>query len=199
MVLCAQNIGSLFMLVVGPQADRLNGKWTVAVALFVTIISNMILPLFAAKHFIFAIIARILCGIADAFLTPSISSMIVRWFPPKERSFAIGFITGGRQIEFETYLFSGSLLILPVSGWVCLRKDTFGGWKFTFYISAIIAALMLLIWLIMSADKPSKHYFVKNEEKMYILRKISEESLGKVICLFVKKKSILNWKFFSFY
>ncbi|VDN91695.1 unnamed protein product [Brugia pahangi] len=171
MVLCAQNIGSLFMLVVGPQADRLNGKWTVAVALFVTIISNMILPLFAAKHFIFAIIARILCGIADAFLTPSISSMIVRWFPPKERSFAIGFITGGRQI--------GSLLILPVSGWVCLRKDTFGGWKFTFYISAIIAALMLLIWLIMSADKPSKHYFVKNEEKMYILRKISEESLGK--------------------
>ncbi|EJD73887.1 major facilitator superfamily transporter protein [Loa loa] len=171
MVLCAQNIGSLFMLIIGPQADRLNGKWTVAVALFVTIISNMMLPIFAAKHFIFAIIARILCGIADAFLTPSISSMIVRWFPPKERSFAIGFITGGRQI--------GSLLILPISGWVCLKKDTFGSWKFTFYISAIIATLMLFVWLIMSADKPSKHYCVKKEEKMYILRKISEESLGK--------------------
>ncbi|KAM3727966.1 Vesicular glutamate transporter [Dirofilaria immitis] len=171
MVLCAQNIGSLFMLIIGPQADRLNGKWTVAVALFVTIISNIMLPLLASKHFIFAIIARIFCGIADAFLTPSISSMIVRWFPPKERSFAIGFITGGRQI--------GSLLILPVSGWICHKRDTFGGWKFTFYISAIIAALTLLIWLVMSADKPSKHYCVKNDEKMYILRKINEESLGK--------------------
>ncbi|KAL3991090.1 Major Facilitator Superfamily protein [Acanthocheilonema viteae] len=171
MVLCAQNIGSLFMLVVGPQADRLNGKWTVAVALFVTIISNMMLPLLAAEHFLFAIIARILCGIADALLTPSISSMIVRWFPPKERSFAIGFITGGRQI--------GSLLILPVSGWVCLKKDVFGGWEFTFYISATVAAVMLLVWLVMSADKPSKHYCVKNDEKMYILRKINEESLGK--------------------
>ncbi|VDO58065.1 unnamed protein product [Onchocerca flexuosa] len=101
MVLCAQNIGSLFMLIIGPQADRLNGKWTVAVALFITIISNIMLPLLAAKHFIFAIFARILCGIADAFLTPSISSMIVRWFPPKERSFAIGFITGGRQIGLK--------------------------------------------------------------------------------------------------
>lgn len=80
------------------------------------------------------------------------------------------------------YSFSGSLLILPVSGWVCLKKDTFGGWKLTFYISAIIAVLMLLAWLVMSADKPSKHYCVKNEEKTYILRKINEESLGKVIC-----------------
>ncbi|VDK67796.1 unnamed protein product [Litomosoides sigmodontis] len=171
MVLCAQNVGSLFMLIIGPQADRLNGKWTVSFALIVTIVSNMMLPLLAAKHFIFAIISRILCGIADAFLTPSISSMIVRWFPPKERSFAIGFITGGRQI--------GSLLILPVSGWVCLKRDAFGGWKFTFYFSAIIAVLMLFIWMIMSADKPSKHCCVKNEEKMYILRKINEESLGK--------------------
>lgn len=101
MVLCAQNIGSLFMLVIGPQADRLNGKWTVAVALFVTVVSNMILPLLAARHLLFAITARILCGIADALLTPSISSMIVRWFPPKERSFAVGFITGGRQIGYN--------------------------------------------------------------------------------------------------
>lgn len=110
MILCAQNIGSLFMLVIGPQADRLNGKWTVATALFITIISNMMLPLLAAKHFFFAIIARILCGIADAFLTPSISSMIVRWFPPKERSFAIGFITGGRQIGFNFYFVFSILL-----------------------------------------------------------------------------------------
>uniref|UniRef100_A0A915PN17 Major facilitator superfamily (MFS) profile domain-containing protein n=1 Tax=Setaria digitata TaxID=48799 RepID=A0A915PN17_9BILA len=171
MVLCAQNVGSLFMLITGPQADRLNGKWTVALALIITIISNMMLPLLANKHIIFAISSRILCGIADALLTPSISSMIVRWFPPKERSFAIGFITGGRQI--------GSLLILPVSGWICLRKETFGSWKFTFYISSVIAVLMLFIWLVLSADKPSKHYCVKNEEKLYILRKISEESLGK--------------------
>ncbi|OZC06554.1 hypothetical protein X798_06452, partial [Onchocerca flexuosa] len=104
------------------QADRLNGKWTVAVALFITIISNIMLPLLAAKHFIFAIFARILCGIADAFLTPSISSMIVRWFPPKERSFAIGFITGGRQIVtiesiafFRIFSISGSIFCIRMS------------------------------------------------------------------------------------
>ncbi|VDP20161.1 unnamed protein product, partial [Onchocerca flexuosa] len=82
-----------------------------------------------------------------------------------------------------------SLLILPVAGWVCLKRDTFGGWKFTFYISALIAALMMIVWLIMSADKPSKHFCVKNEEKTYILRKISEESLGKR-----KERKSTPWK-----
>ncbi|VDN06580.1 unnamed protein product [Thelazia callipaeda] len=98
MVLSAQNVGSLLMLIIGPQADRINGKWTVAAALLITVLSNLMLPLLAAKHLTFAICARILCGVADALLSPSISSMIARWFPPKERPFAIGFITGGRQI-----------------------------------------------------------------------------------------------------
>ncbi|VDK48472.1 unnamed protein product [Gongylonema pulchrum] len=160
------------MVLTGPQIDRLNGKWTMAVALIITIISNLMLPLLAATHLAFAFSARILCGIADALLTPSISSMIARWFPPKERPFAIGFITGGRQI--------GSLLILPVAGWVCSNKETSGGWKLTFYISAAIGTLTLLVWLVLSADKPAKHCCVKSEEALYILRKISEESLGKV-------------------
>lgn len=105
MVLCAQNVGSLLMVLTGPQADRLNGKWTMAVALVITVISNLMLPILAAKHIIFAICARILCGVADALLTPSVSSMIARWFPPKERPFAIGFITGGRQIGWHFFLF----------------------------------------------------------------------------------------------
>lgn len=86
------------MLISGTQADRLNSKWTIVVALLLLILSNAVLPLIAPFSVWLVIAARILTGFSDALLQPSASSMITRWFPPKERSFAIGLITGGRQI-----------------------------------------------------------------------------------------------------
>uniref|UniRef100_A0A914ZJI6 Major facilitator superfamily (MFS) profile domain-containing protein n=2 Tax=Parascaris univalens TaxID=6257 RepID=A0A914ZJI6_PARUN len=170
-VLAAQNVGSLVMLITGTQADRLNGKWTIVVALLISILSNILIPFLAAYSILLVILARILAGISDALMTPSINSMITRWFPPKERPFAIGFVTGGRQI--------GNLLILPVSGLFCSRMDHFGGWKPTFYVSAGVGCIILIIWLIFAADKPSKHFCISKKENAYILRKISEEALGK--------------------
>uniref|UniRef100_A0A914S3B4 Sialin n=1 Tax=Parascaris equorum TaxID=6256 RepID=A0A914S3B4_PAREQ len=78
-----------------------------------------------------------------------------------------------------TSLQKGNLLILPVSGLFCSRMDHFGGWKPTFYISAGVGCIILIIWLIFAADKPSKHFCISKKENAYILRKISEEALGK--------------------
>ncbi|KAK6037937.1 hypothetical protein COOONC_24558 [Cooperia oncophora] len=96
--------------------------------------------------------------------------MITRWFPPKERPFAVGFVTGGRQI--------GTLMILPLGGLFCEHPATFG-WPAIFYLSAIIGAVILVIWLLFAADKPSKHFLVSKPENLYIARKINEEKLGK--------------------
>ncbi|VDM29854.1 unnamed protein product, partial [Toxocara canis] len=74
---------------------------------------------------------------------------------------------------------NGNLLILPISGLFCSRSGIFGGWKPTYYVSAGICSLILIIWLIFAADKPSKHFCIGRSENAYILRKISEESLGK--------------------
>ncbi|KAK5979521.1 hypothetical protein GCK32_021273, partial [Trichostrongylus colubriformis] len=43
-IYAAQNVGSLFMLLAGWQADRLNGKWTIAVAMTLLILSNSLIP-----------------------------------------------------------------------------------------------------------------------------------------------------------
>lgn len=96
--MAAQNVGCLIMLFTGRHADRLNGKWTVAIGLLITVISNLLTPFLAQKSIGYAVFARILTGVSDAFISPSINSMITRWFPPKERPFAIGFVTGGRQL-----------------------------------------------------------------------------------------------------
>ncbi|CAD5227476.1 unnamed protein product [Bursaphelenchus okinawaensis] len=171
MIFAAQNIGSLFMLVTGTQADRLNGKWTIVISMALLIISNASLPFLSFYSFPLTLIARVLTGLSDALLQPSTSSMITRWFPPKERPFAIGLITGGRQI--------GTLLVLPVAGILCEQRTLFGGWPAIFYFSAIVCSAITLAWILLSADKPSKHFCIKNRECNHIEQKIKEENLGK--------------------
>uniref|UniRef100_A0A1I8B4R4 MFS domain-containing protein n=1 Tax=Meloidogyne hapla TaxID=6305 RepID=A0A1I8B4R4_MELHA len=97
-VFAAQNAGSLFMLFTGAHADRLNSKWTITGALILLVLSNALLPLVSSISVWLVVAARLLTGLSDALLQPSTSSLITRWFPPKERPFAIGLITGGRQI-----------------------------------------------------------------------------------------------------
>ncbi|CAD5235040.1 unnamed protein product [Bursaphelenchus xylophilus] len=171
MIFAAQNIGSLFMLVTGTQADRLNGKWTIVISMSLLIISNAALPFLSYHSFILALLARVLTGLSDALLQPSTSSMITRWFPPKERPFAIGLITGGRQI--------GTLMVLPVAGALCEQRTMFGGWPAIFYFSAIVGSVITVAWILLSADKPSKHFCIKNRECNHIEQKIKEENLGK--------------------
>uniref|UniRef100_A0A915N598 Major facilitator superfamily (MFS) profile domain-containing protein n=2 Tax=Meloidogyne TaxID=189290 RepID=A0A915N598_MELJA len=170
-VFAAQNAGSLFMLFTGAHADRLNSKWTISGALILLVLSNALLPLVASISVWLVVVARLLTGLSDALLQPSTSSLITRWFPPKERPFAIGLITGGRQI--------GTLLILPLAGFLCSRQDILGGWPVIFYLSALIGIGILFAWLLMSADKPSKHFCTSNRERSFVEEKIAEERLGK--------------------
>lgn len=51
----------------------------------------------------FAIAGRFFVGFADALLQPAVNSLITRWFPTSERSYALGLATGGRQLGTETY------------------------------------------------------------------------------------------------
>ncbi|VDN31617.1 unnamed protein product [Cylicostephanus goldi] len=78
LVLAAQNAGSLLTLVTGMWADRLNGKWMVFVALLLCCVGNLVLPLFAAESFWFAVAARVAVGASDACLMPACNSLITR-------------------------------------------------------------------------------------------------------------------------
>ncbi|CAB3399919.1 unnamed protein product [Caenorhabditis bovis] len=173
LIYSAQNFGSLFMLISGWQADRLNGKWTIMVGMMFLIVSSAFLPISANVSVALVFFLRFLTGVGDALLSPAASSMITRWFPPKERPSALGIVTGGRQI--------GTLIILPIGGFLCGDNGSkgFGGWPTIFYLSSGIAGFVLIVWVIFSADKPSKHLCISQNEEAYISRKIEEEHVGK--------------------
>ncbi|CAI5449868.1 unnamed protein product [Caenorhabditis angaria] len=171
LVLAAQNAGSLITILTGMWADRLNGKWMVFVGLFLCCIGNLMLPLLANQSIIFAIVARICIGAADACLMPAINSLITRWFPQAERPAAIGLISGGRQI--------GTLFILPTAGYLCTRKDVLDGWPAIYYLSATISIMVTIFWIPFGADKPAKQICISSREKEFIESRIACESIGK--------------------
>jgi ACS family sodium-dependent inorganic phosphate cotransporter-like MFS transporter 5 len=99
----------------------------------------------------YAIGARFAIGLAEALLQPAINSLVTRWFPSSERSYALGLATGGRQF--------GTLLIVPTAGALCTQTAFFGGWPSIFYVSAFTGLLFVLIYIAIGADKPSKQVF----------------------------------------
>uniref|UniRef100_A0A0K0FWZ0 Sialin (inferred by orthology to a human protein) n=1 Tax=Strongyloides venezuelensis TaxID=75913 RepID=A0A0K0FWZ0_STRVS len=143
----------------------------VGCGLVLCLIGNVVLPLFASRSYLYAVAGRLTVGAADACISPAINSLITRWFPRHERAVAIGIITGGRQI--------GTLFILPTAGYLCTRKDLYGGWPAIFYLSAFISSLVIIFWLPMGADKPKKQYCISRKERLFIENQIATESIGK--------------------
>jgi ACS family sodium-dependent inorganic phosphate cotransporter len=68
---------------------------------------------------------------------------------------------------------------MPIAGILCQQKSFFGGWPSIFYFSAMVGSLILVAWLLLAADKPSKQPCIRDCERRYIEKKIEEENLGK--------------------
>ncbi|CAJ0961084.1 unnamed protein product, partial [Mesorhabditis belari] len=159
-IFSAFNLGLLFMLLTGWVADRFNAKYMIMAAVSVACFANILIPWMSPQSVYYAIVGRFLVGLADALLQPAVNSLITRWFPASERSFALGLATSGRQV--------GALLIVPAAGALCSQTVLFGGWPSIFYISAIAGALFIIIYTLIGADKPSKQSCISEAELKFI-------------------------------
>ncbi|KAI6186508.1 Transporter, major facilitator family protein [Aphelenchoides besseyi] len=182
----AFNAGLLCMLITGFLADRFNAKYMIIISVLIASFANFAIPLTAQWHVNYAIAARFLVGFADSLTQPALNSLLTRWFPSAERSYALSIATGGRQI--------GTLLIVPTTGALCAQSRMFGGWPSIFYLSAITGIVFVTVYLFVGADKPSKQVSkddrielnnrnfencIADEELRYITLSNSFEDVGK--------------------
>ncbi|PAV85912.1 hypothetical protein WR25_09156 [Diploscapter pachys] len=170
-IFSAFNLGLLLMLVTGFLADKLNAKWLILASVAIATLSNIIIAALSEESVYWTILGRFLVGLADALLQPSVNSLITRWYPSSERSYALGLATGGRQI--------GSLIISPISGALCSQTVLFGGWPSIFYLSAFLGIFFMILYLILGADKPSKQSCISDGELKFITNANSNEDVGK--------------------
>uniref|UniRef100_A0A914E8N1 Major facilitator superfamily (MFS) profile domain-containing protein n=1 Tax=Acrobeloides nanus TaxID=290746 RepID=A0A914E8N1_9BILA len=167
----AFNAGLICMLITGFLADKFNAKYMLIAAVFLAAIANFMIPLLAPISVYFAILARFMVGLADALLQPAVNSLLTRWFPAAERSYALGVASGGRQI--------GTLLIVPTAGALCSQTVLFGGWPSIFFVSATVGLIFIFIYILIGADKPSKQSFISEQELKFITMSNTSEDVGK--------------------
>lgn len=119
---------------------------------------------FAASHSFWAMfLMRYLIGFVNGVLYPSIHHLVSRWAPNEEKG------------KFVATLLGGSIGTVVTWSSVGVITEKFG-WKWGFYVSAIFALFIALIWLLIVFDRPGMHPRISKKERDYI-----ESSLGESV------------------
>lgn len=102
-------------------------------------------------------IFRIILGLGEAGNWPGAVKSNAEWFPVKERAIAQGLFNSGASL--------GSIVAPPLIAvlWVAY------GWEWTFVIIGVIGLVWILPWLAINKNLPSKHPWITEAEKEYIL------------------------------
>lgn len=112
---------------------------------------------------------RVLLGLGEAGNWPGAVKSNAEWFPAKERALAQGIFNSGAAL--------GSIVAPPLIAivWVAI------GWEMTFALLGVLGILWVIPWLIINKSVPSKHPWLREEERKYILAgmKKVEESENK--------------------
>lgn len=103
-------------------------------------------------------IFRGILGVAEAGNWPGAAKGNAEWFPTKERAFAQGLFNSGAAI--------GGIIAFPTIGILSIYMS----WKFIFIIVGVIGLLWLIPWWIVVKSPPSKHPWITDEERDYILK-----------------------------
>ncbi|GBP33838.1 Putative inorganic phosphate cotransporter, partial [Eumeta japonica] len=148
----------------GVLATRFGGGRLVLICVGVNSAVMMILPLAADYGGWGAVCAcRVVQGLSQGFLYPSVHALISQWVPLEEKSRLGTFIYAGGQL--------GTALQMVASGFVA---DAWG-WPAIFYSNGALGALWFIAYFIFGADSPQKSKVISKVEKTYI-----QESLGHV-------------------
>jgi ACS family glucarate transporter-like MFS transporter len=146
---------TLFQTPAGWLADRFGPRrvlttsvlwWGVFTALTAAIPTSIVSP-FAAL-----IGVRFLLGIGEAIMYPASNQFVSRWIPSPERGVANGWIFAGVGV--------GSGL----SPFIVIYTMSHHGWRFSFWVCALIGCAAGLVWYIAARDKPEQHSSVSAAE-----------------------------------
>lgn len=122
------------------------GFWSIATALHAF-----------ARGVVSLSIFRSILGVAEAGNWPGAAKGNAEWFPTKERAFAQGLFNSGAAI--------GGIIAFPTIGLLSVYLP----WQYIFIAVGLVGLLWLIPWWILVKSPPSKHPWITDEERAYIL------------------------------
>lgn len=88
----------------------------------------------------------------------------------------------------------GTIISLPLSGWLCSFD---GGWPLSFYIFGVLGIIWFVFWIFLVYDSPTSHPRIDHQEKAFILASIGPQVRKNEVELirrwiFQRKNLLLN-------
>lgn len=99
---------------------------------------------------------------------PSFNALIAEWAPPEEK---------GKFLSILNFTGIGAIVGWSMSGHIIQQH----GWKYAFYVVAVIFGIFTVLWLIFVYDSPSKHPRLNKKERDFILSKLNTASGNKKV------------------
>jgi len=150
---------ALFQTPGGSLADRLGPRlvltagvvwWGIFTALTAAVSPGI------AGAILFFVLVRFLLGAGEAIIFPASNQFVSRWIPEQERGLANGWIFAGvgagagSAPAFVTYIM------------------VHYGWRWSFWLSAVIGLLVGAVWYLVARDTPEEHPRVSPSELAFI-------------------------------
>lgn len=99
---------------------------------------------------------RFLLGLGEAVVYPASNRLVANWIPSSERGIANGLIFAG--------VGAGAGVTPPLITWILMNW----GWRWSFYISALIGLAAGGVWYLLARDAPAEHPWIGARERKQI-------------------------------
>ncbi|KAL3523190.1 hypothetical protein ACH5RR_016024 [Cinchona calisaya] len=129
----------------GWAAQKIGGRRVLLLSFVLWSLTCALVPLDPNRVMVL-VIARLLVGVAQGFIFPSIHTVLAQWVPPHERSRSVSLTTSGMYFGA-----AAGMLLLP-----SLVK--FRGPQSVFLAEAVLGALWSLLWLKYATDPPRSEH-----------------------------------------
>ncbi|XP_050315128.1 putative inorganic phosphate cotransporter [Anthonomus grandis grandis] len=155
----------------GQAAKQYGPKWILFAALTVNSCATALIPLAAACFGSKGVMAcRILQGISQGCVYPSVHTMLGRWAPQDERGRMSTFVYSGISI--------GTIVCLPLTGAIC---KSYLGWPVSLYLFGGCGFLWCILWLFFGHNSPATHPTITKAERRYIEESLAQAEETEVI------------------
>ena len=121
--------------------------FTAMTALVPSIFSGALLTLLGVRFFL---------GIGEAVVYPASNRLVASWIPSHERGLANGLIFAG--------VGAGAGVTPPLITYILLHY----GWRWSFWISAMIGLAAGIVWFAVARDQPEQHPWMSRQESAHI-------------------------------
>ncbi len=154
-------IGSAFLyaygigqVIIGPLVDRFGTKKSFRFAVIAWSLAGILHAVGRGFWSFFSL--RALLGITEAMNLPAAIKAVAEWFPPAERSMAVGIVTAGIGL--------GAIIAPPLLVWLIVSF----GWQWAFIVPGAAGFVWLIVWNALY-DHPEKHAGISEAERELIL------------------------------